>query len=104
MAACLLRVAGGKWTTYRKMAEDCVDHASILAKLDERPCTTERLRIHGYHEKASQFGDFASYGSDAEAIQQLMNEEPALNRRLDPDLPVWASMVVVRTTRACRRS
>ena len=34
----LLSIAGGKWTTYRKMAEDCVDHAATLACLDERPC------------------------------------------------------------------
>ena len=32
----LLTIAGGKWTTYRKMAEDCVDHASVLARLDQR--------------------------------------------------------------------
>jgi glycerol-3-phosphate dehydrogenase len=42
----LLTIAGGKWTTYRKMAEDAVDHAIVLAKLDERPCITRNLRIH----------------------------------------------------------
>src|SRR5207245_213552 len=36
----LLTIAGGKWTTYRKMAEDAVDHAATLAKLDDRPCLT----------------------------------------------------------------
>ena len=51
------RIAGGKWTTYRKMAEDCVDHAATLAKLDERPCVTKTLRIHGYHPHAEQFGE-----------------------------------------------
>jgi glycerol-3-phosphate dehydrogenase len=29
----LLNIAGGKWTTYRNMAEDCVNHAAILGKL-----------------------------------------------------------------------
>jgi glycerol-3-phosphate dehydrogenase len=38
----LLTIAGGKWTTYRKMAEDCLDHAATLAKLDERPSTSHR--------------------------------------------------------------
>ena len=42
----LLTIAGGKWTTYRKMAEDAVDHAAVLAHLDERPCITRDLPIH----------------------------------------------------------
>jgi glycerol-3-phosphate dehydrogenase len=42
----LLTIAGGKWTTYRKMAEDCVDHAAMLAKVPEKPCVTKSLKIH----------------------------------------------------------
>ena len=41
----LLTIAGGKWTTYRRMAEDCVDQAAQIAKLDVRPCVTTRLKI-----------------------------------------------------------
>ncbi len=51
--AGLLTIAGGKWTTYRKMAEDCVNHAATLAGLDERPCVTRDLHIHGYHLSAA---------------------------------------------------
>src|SRR4029077_9333105 len=68
----LLSIAGGKWTTYRKMAEDCVDHAATLAKLDERSCVTKTLEIHGSHDHAEQFGNLSHYGSDAHAIQELM--------------------------------
>ncbi len=42
----LLTIAGGKWTTYRRMAEDAVDHAVVLARLEERACVTRTLRIH----------------------------------------------------------
>lgn len=42
----LLTIAGGKWTTYRRMAEDAVDHAVVLGGLVERPCVTRELRIH----------------------------------------------------------
>jgi glycerol-3-phosphate dehydrogenase len=42
----LLTVAGGKWTTYRRMAEDCVDQAATLARLPERDCPTVNLAIH----------------------------------------------------------
>jgi glycerol-3-phosphate dehydrogenase len=48
----LLTIAGGKWTTYRRMAEDAVDHATVLGQFDERPCVTRELRIHdpGSHD------------------------------------------------------
>ena len=41
----LLTITGGKWTTYRRMAEDAVDQAIVLGHLDERPCVTRELRI-----------------------------------------------------------
>lgn len=90
----LLSIAGGKWTTYRKMAEDCVDHAATLASLDERPSVTKTLRIHGYHQNAEQFGDLSQYGSDAPALDELMNAAPELSRRLHPALPIQAAQVV----------
>jgi glycerol-3-phosphate dehydrogenase len=51
-ASGLLTIAGGKWTTYRRMAEDAVDHAIVLGHLEERPCTTRDLRIRdpGSHD------------------------------------------------------
>ena len=36
----LLTTAGGKWTTYRHMAEDTVDQAAEFARLPEKPCVT----------------------------------------------------------------
>ena len=45
----LITICGGKWTTYRHMAEDCVDQAATLAQLPERPCVTQHLHIHGFH-------------------------------------------------------
>lgn len=51
----LLTIAGGKWTTYRHMAEDAVDHAIVLGGLDERPCVTRELRVQnpGSHEDSA---------------------------------------------------
>jgi glycerol-3-phosphate dehydrogenase len=45
--AGLLTVTGGKWTTYRKMAEDVLDAAFVAHLLEVRPCQTETLRLHG---------------------------------------------------------
>jgi len=90
----LLTIAGGKWTTYRKMAEDCVDQAAMLAKLDERPCLTKTLNIHGHQQHAAPFGDLSYYGSDVPALQELIAKAPELDRQLHPALPIQAVQVV----------
>jgi glycerol-3-phosphate dehydrogenase len=41
----MITVCGGKWTTYRHMAEDCVNQAATLAHLPDRSCTTANLKI-----------------------------------------------------------
>jgi len=51
----LLTIAGGKWTTYRRMAEDAVDHAIVLGQLEERSCITRDLLIRnpGSHDESA---------------------------------------------------
>jgi len=90
----LLSVAGGKWTTYRNMAQDCIDHAATLADLHDKPCLTKTLTIHGFHPNASAFGPLAFYGADAPAIQELAANEPAMAQPLDPQLPYIAAEVI----------
>ncbi len=118
----LLTITGGKWTTYRHMAEDCVDHAITLGRLRDEACPTRDLRIHGYMQDASGLGSLEVYGADAEHIRVLA-EDPELGAQLHPALPyigaevVWATRnemartvedVLARHTRAlffeCRRS
>ncbi len=92
----LLTIAGGKWTTYRLMGKVCVNYAISLAGLESKPCITEQLNIHGFHKTPEKFGEFALYGSDAPAIQDLMRTDHMLKERLHPALParvievIWA--------------
>jgi len=92
----LLTITGGKWTTYRHMAEDCVDYAITLGRLRDEPCTTKNLKIHGYAEPAGS-GDgedsLEVYGSDAAAIRALA-QDPELARRLHPALPYIGAEVI----------
>jgi glycerol-3-phosphate dehydrogenase len=90
----LLTIVGGKWTTYRHMAEDCVDHAITLGDLKETPCVTCDLRLHGYHQHPEALGSLGVYGSDAGRIQALIDAQPDLARALHPDLPYIAAEVV----------
>lgn len=90
----LLTIAGGKWTTYRRMAEDGVDHAAILAGLGERPCITRDLPIHGYQRQPIANNNLAVYGLDAPALERLMHERPELAEPLHPALPICGAQVV----------
>jgi glycerol-3-phosphate dehydrogenase len=90
----LLSIAGGKWTTYRRMAEDCVDHAATLAKLEERACVTRTLRIHGCRENCEQLGELWYYGADAAGINDLIATDAGLGRQLTSALPIVGAQVV----------
>ena len=90
----LLTIVGGKWTTYRYMAQDCVNHAATLGDLKEVPCVTFNLHVHGYYEHPEELGSLAVYGSDAEHIQALAASEPGLARQLHPQLPYIAAEIV----------
>jgi len=45
--AGLVTITGGKWTTYRRMAEEAVDKASRIGKLEGRASVTAGLTIKG---------------------------------------------------------
>jgi glycerol-3-phosphate dehydrogenase len=90
----LLTIAGGKWTTYRLMAKVCVNYALSLAGLEPKPCITKELNIHGFHKTSEKFGEFALYGSDAPAIQDLMRVDPIYEERLHPALPARVGEVI----------
>ena len=86
--AGLITVTGGKWTTYRKMGQDCVDQAAKLGLLEKRHPKTADLHLHGYTQQTT--GAFADvYGSDLAAILQL----PGADNRLNPALDVTEAEV-----------
>jgi len=110
----LVTITGGKWTTYRRMAEDTVNKASAVGGLPKAACRTKTLRLHGYHERPEE-EPFGVYGSDAAALKQLLGSQRGWHDRLHPNLPyrvgevVWAARreqartvedVLARRTRA----
>jgi glycerol-3-phosphate dehydrogenase len=100
----LVTICGGKWTTYRHMAEDCVDQAATLAQLPEKPCVTNHLNIHGFHGAAKQFGALAVYGSDAYEIRKLIEADAALGERLHMSLPYVKAEVIWATRHEMART
>jgi glycerol-3-phosphate dehydrogenase len=109
-------VTGGKWTTYRRMAIDAVDHAAKAGGLPMHPSPTADLKLHGHCEHPDGEPSFLNvYGSDAPDLAALCGEHPEWNQLLHPALPyregqvIWAARheaarrvadVLARRTRA----
>jgi len=92
----VVTIAGGKWTTYRKMAADTVDAAARTGGLTQAPSRTARLPLHGSPGAGIQPSDlgYAAYGADREELLALERADPALAVRLDPRLPYTRAQVV----------
>lgn len=71
----LITITGGKWTTYRKMAEDVIDQAETVAGVKKKPCETETLQIHGWTHTPIPEPNLRPYGSDANDIRALGQAE-----------------------------
>ncbi len=77
----LVSVIGGKWTTYRRMAEDTLGKVINKKMLQPRVCKTEHFKIHGFMEKKGG-GDLGFYGADAKGIENMMDTNPELGEPL----------------------
>jgi len=109
----VVTITGGKWTTYRKMAEDAVN-----ALLENNPnlkplfpCTTETVKLFGAHtytpflfaSVAQNYRDIFdlevaehlahSYGDRAEVVSHIARQQK-LSKRLDDRLPVVEAEVL----------
>lgn len=80
----LISISGGKWTTYRKMAEDVIEQAIHIGGLEEVESVTKGLQIHGYHKHSEKYGHLGIYGSDANKIEDLINEKKEYKKPIHP--------------------
>ena len=112
----VVTVTGGKWTTYRRMGQDAIDHAAEVAGLPKVASRTLDLKLHGWTDQVAGIAESERvYGTDLPSIQHLSAEDPALEKLLHPRLPyrcrevVWAARyemartvedVLARRTRA----
>ena len=76
----LLSVIGGKWTTYRKMAQDVVDMAAQKFGLPAVKCQTKHLKLHDTSKNS--------------LLEQLITANPHLTQRIHPDYPYTEAEVV----------
>ena len=93
----LLSLLGGKWTTYRKMAEDVIDQAERVAGLGHKPSPTGALAIHGAGGEISPDQSLKFYGADGAGITKLMATDPALAAPVQARLALRPAEVVWHT-------
>ena len=92
-ASGLLSIVGGKWTTYRRMAEETIDKAIKEGFLDKRKCVTSDLsliknRIGNSSDRLRIYGDHSS------EIQKMISEKPESGKPVDSDLPYTRAEII----------
>jgi glycerol-3-phosphate dehydrogenase len=96
-ASGLITITGGKWTTYRQMAEETVNAAIGVGKLPFRIAVTKTLSLHGFKESVEWTDPFFVYGSDANAVKALSKENLLWKETMDSRLPYIGGEVVWAT-------
>lgn len=90
----MITITGGKWTTYRRMAQDTLNKAIALKKLPSRKCFTKHLRIHGANGFPDDTNHLYVYGTDQKTIEELIKISPELGKKLHPKLEFLKAEVV----------
>ncbi len=111
----LVTVAGGKWTTCRRVGQDTVDIAADVGGLSPAPPATAALRLYGYSTRGEVLAPWREYGAQAGAVRAVGTADAQLDRLMHPALPyrlsqaAWAARhemavrvedVLARRTRA----
>ncbi|MEJ7678670.1 MAG: glycerol-3-phosphate dehydrogenase/oxidase [Segetibacter sp.] len=77
----LVTITGGKWTTYRKMAEETLEKIIAVGNLPKVNCSTRNLKINGSAKTVSK-SHLSMYGSNEENIWELVRKHPSLGNKL----------------------
>ncbi|MDC6473439.1 glycerol-3-phosphate dehydrogenase/oxidase [Flavobacteriaceae bacterium] len=79
----LISVLGGKWTTYRKIAEDALNTAISINKLKKKKCKTERTKLFGFKRNVSWSDPMHVYGSMKKKVESLggINDNKSLSKK-----------------------
>lgn len=90
----MVTLTGGKWTTYRQMAEDVMNQVSKVAGFTMKKSSTKHMKIHGFKKNIDLSNPMYFYGSDEEHILALAKENKELGEYLSKDLGIIKAQVV----------
>jgi glycerol-3-phosphate dehydrogenase len=89
----LLTIIGGKWTTYRLMAEETIDRAIKADLLAKVKCVTSTLKLSALAANNSS-ERLHIYGDNAVNIQKMISENPVSGMPVDPRLPYSIAEII----------
>jgi len=89
----LITITGGKWTTFRKIGEDTVNHFYHLTGEHLSKSASANIKYHGY-TTTTQDGHWKGYGTDAVKIQALIAKNRPLGELLHSKYPYTSAEVI----------
>jgi len=89
----LLTIVGGKWTTYRRMAEETIDKAIAAGFLTRRKCITADYPLTSF-ETGNSTGRLQIYGDGSHEIAAKMHENPDFSTPVHPALPYTKAEII----------
>lgn len=92
-ASGLLSIIGGKWTTYRRMAEETIDKAIKEGFLEKRNCVTSVLKLTTLTTGYSAHRLYI-YGDKYTEIEKLIHDHPELGIPIDPRFPYTRAEII----------
>jgi glycerol-3-phosphate dehydrogenase len=96
-ATNFISITGGKWTTYRKIANDVLTAAIKIGILPHVKGATTNLKIHGWSGLNNNWDNLNIFGSDKEKIESLQAEDSSLNELIHPKFTYTMACVVFCT-------
>jgi len=91
----LISIVGGKWTTYRKMAEEVVDKSIQLHKYKTTKSRTKTLPVHGNIAQEQTVENHLNiYGSEANSIKELEESNILYSKKIHVNYPFSVGQIV----------
>jgi len=89
----LLSIIGGKWTSYRRMAEDTINRGIKAGVLEKRKCITRNFRFY-QGLSADTPERLKIYGDRAYEIRKIIHEKPEFGEILNPAFPYTKAEII----------
>ncbi|MDY0199535.1 MAG: glycerol-3-phosphate dehydrogenase/oxidase [Bacteroidales bacterium] len=90
----LFTMIGGKWTTFRRMAQDMVDKVEKTKNWERTKSVTRHMKLHGYKQNIDHNDSLYFYGSDKEKLLNLMENESSTKEVISNKFNLFAGQVV----------
>lgn len=90
----LFTMVGGKWTTFRRMAQDMVERVENVKGWKKTKSATKDLKLHGYAEKVDLKDSLYFYGSDRDTLQKFIDADPESEKMISERLNIYKAQVI----------